>query len=213
MIPHSDAATPHKLQHVQRARKSVLRVAFVLCACVLLFTDSAWRTRDPAAFELISLAGIVLILGCILGRTWCTLYIGGQKKKQLVTQGPYSVVRNPLYVFTIVGAAGIGAQAGSMVMTALLGVLVAFVFYAVAVREQAFLSETFGAEYATYAKRVPLFFPRFSLWQEAEQLSVNPQLVRRTFRDASLFLLAIPINALIDWLQDGGWLPVLMRLL
>ena len=42
-----------------------------------------------------------MILICILGRTWATLYIGGQKQRELVTKGPYSVVRNPLYLFTL----------------------------------------------------------------------------------------------------------------
>ena len=154
-------------------------------------------------------AGVVLILICIAGRTWCTLYIGGLKKKQLVTQGPYSLVRNPLYVFTIIGVAGVGAQAGSITMPVGLALLVAIVFYAVALQEQAFLADTFGDEYRAYAERVPLFFPRFSTWQEADQLLVMPVLVRRTFMDASLFLLAVPVNDLIQWLQDDGWVPVL----
>ena len=212
MILPSDQASRPNLQHIQRARKYVLRLGLVLCGCFLLFTDSTWRAQAPNVHDLIGRVGVVLILVCILGRTWCTLYIGGLKKKQLITQGPYSVVRNPLYVFTIIGAAGIGAQAGSMVMVALLGLLVAAVFYYVAVQEQTFLAATFGDDYAAYAERVPLFFPRFSGWQEADQLLVNPFLVRRTFLDASLFLLAIPANDLIDWLQDGGWVPVLLRL-
>lgn len=212
MILSSDQANRPNLQHVQRKRKYVLRLGLALCACILLFTDSLWRLPSPGIHQLIAWAGVALILVCIVGRTWCTLYIGGLKKRQLVTQGPYSVVRNPLYVFTIIGAAGIGAQAGSIAMVVLLGLVVAFVFYLVAVQEQSFLAATFGGEYLAYAERVPLFLPRFSVWQEADQLLVSPRLVRHTFRDASLFLLAIPANVLIDWLQDGGWLPVLLRL-
>ena len=49
---------------------------------------------------LLETGGVILILVCIVGRTWCTLYIGGNKKRELITAGPYSVVRNPLYVFT-----------------------------------------------------------------------------------------------------------------
>jgi protein-S-isoprenylcysteine O-methyltransferase Ste14 len=212
MILPSDQATRPDLRHIQRLRKYVLRLGIVLCVGLLLFTDSTWRTQEPSVHELIRWLGVALILVCILGRTWCTLYIGGLKKKQLVMHGPYSVVRNPLYVFTIIGAAGIGAQAGSLTMLALFAGLVTAVFYMVALQEQAFLAATFGDDYAAYAKRVPLFVPRLSAWLEADQLVVNPVLVRQTFRDASLFLLAIPANALIDGLQDGGWVPVLLRL-
>jgi protein-S-isoprenylcysteine O-methyltransferase Ste14 len=200
------------LQYVQRLRKYTLRLGLALGVAVLLFTDSVWRNQAPAVHDMIARMGIVLILICIAGRTWCTLYIGGLKKTQLVTQGPYSLVRNPLYVFTIIGVAGVGAQAGNVTMTVALAVLVAVVFYAVALQEQTFLAETFGKEYQAYAERVPLFFPRFSTWQEADQLLVRPELVRRTFMDASLFLLAVPLNDLIKWLQDHGWLRVLAHL-
>jgi protein-S-isoprenylcysteine O-methyltransferase Ste14 len=49
-----------------------------------------------------------------LGRTWCSLDISGRKKRELVTVGPYALVRNPLYIFTLLEAFGIGAQSGSM---------------------------------------------------------------------------------------------------
>ena len=48
--------------------------------------------------------------------TWRTLYISGLQLhvsglqlRELVTKGPYPVVRNPLDLFTLLGAAGIGA--------------------------------------------------------------------------------------------------------
>lgn len=212
MTVATNRAESHRLQHVQRLRKYVLRLGFVLCLGLLLFSDSQWRAEVPHVFQVISQAGTVLILLCVAGRTWCTLYIGGQKKRRLVTVGPYSVVRNPLYVFTTIGAAGVGASAGSVVLALLLGLLVAAVFYIVAIQEQAFLADSFGSEYAAYAERVPLFFPRFSTWRDADQLTVNPKLVRRTFMDASLFLLAIPLTDVVDWLQDAGWVPVFVSL-
>ncbi len=42
------------------------------------------------------------------------LRIGGRKILELVTDGPYSIMRNPLYVFSVIRVAGIGAQAGSV---------------------------------------------------------------------------------------------------
>ena len=211
MIRFDQGSRSH-LQHIQRLRKYTLRLTLAVGLGILLFTGSAWRTRAPAIHDLISQLGVLLILLCIVGRTWCTLYIGGMKKTQLVTEGPYSLVRNPLYLFTIIGAAGVGAQAGSLTMTLGLSLLVAMVFYAVALQEEAFLAETFGSAYQTYADRVPLFFPRFTTWQDADQLTISPRLVRRTFMDALPFLIAVPANDLIELLQDDKWLPVLVRL-
>ncbi|KAB2912832.1 MAG: isoprenylcysteine carboxylmethyltransferase family protein [Hyphomicrobiaceae bacterium] len=200
------------LQRLQRRRKLVLRVGVALCCVVLLITQSAWRVSNPLVYDLIHRTGLALIVVCILGRTWCTLYIGGSKKRQLVTLGPYSVVRNPLYMFTIIGAAGIGAQAGSLSMTLLLAALVTAIFSVVTRQEEQFLAATFRDEFTAYAARVPRLLPRPTLWREADELLVRPHLVRRTFLDACLFLLAVPVSDVIDWLQQVQWLPVLFHL-
>jgi hypothetical protein len=153
-----------------------------------------------------------LIVLCIAGRTWCTLYIGGHKKRRLVRSGPYSIVRNPLYVFSVLGTAGIGALTGSLVLAAFCAFFAWMVFSYVVRREEGFLAAQFGAEFTAYAAEVPRFWPSFGQWQEADELLVNPRLVRRTFLDASLFLLAIPLMGLKVALQQAGTLPILLHL-
>jgi protein-S-isoprenylcysteine O-methyltransferase Ste14 len=200
------------LRDLQRRRKHVVRIGVALCIAALAVTDSLWRTAAPGVHVLIQGTGLLLILLCIAGRTWCTLYIGGHKKRRLISFGPYAVVRNPLYVFTIVGAAGIGALSGSIVLAFLPAALALAVFTAVARQEEIFLAAAFPDEFPAYARRVGRFWPRFSLWQEPDELLVNPRLVRRTFLDASLFLLAVPLTALKFFLQQGGSLPILLLL-
>ena len=102
-------------------------------------------------------------------------------------------MRNPLYLFTSIGAAGIGAQTGSVLLALLFAAGSLAVFQVVSRREEAFLAATFPADFADYAARVARFWPRLSLWQEADELRVKPHLVRRTFLDACLFLLAVPV--------------------
>lgn len=200
------------LQGLQRRRKHVLRIAAVLCMALLVVTESSWRATLPSVHGLMLRTGVLLILLCIAGRTWCTLYIGGHKKRALITKGPYSLVRNPLYVFTIMGTAGIGALSGSVVIAVLFAALAVAVFSLVVRQEEVFLESTFGQEYAAYAARVPRFWPRFSAWEDADEALVKPRLVRRTFLDASLFLLAVPLMELKDMAQAAGTLPVLLHL-
>jgi protein-S-isoprenylcysteine O-methyltransferase Ste14 len=213
-MPISPTAPPNgsNLQDVQYRRKLVFMVAIALWILLLLFTQSSWRNSAPHLFKLIQLTGLFLILVCILGRTWCTLYIGGLKKRELVVKGPYSVVRNPLYVFTAIGAVGVGAQSGSALAAVVSGLLSLAIFAVVVRREESFLAAAFPESFADYAARVPRFWPRLSVWQEADELLVRPRLVRQTFLDACMFLLAVPATALMDWLQGVAEFPVLFHL-
>jgi protein-S-isoprenylcysteine O-methyltransferase Ste14 len=200
------------LQRLQRRRKQGLWMGVGACLLLMLFCESQWRQQIPTLDRFIEGFGLFLIVLCILGRTWCTLYIGGLKKRSLVTKGPYSVTRNPLYAFTVVGAAGMGAQSGSMVIAALFVAASFVIFSAVIRQEEVFLSASFPIEYANYAARVPRFFPRPSLWDDAEELLVKPRLVRQTFLDACVFLVALPLTEAIEWLHDLGWVPRLLWL-
>lgn len=211
-MPQPPIPAANDLQQLQHRRKRVLRASGLLGIVLLLVTDSVWRTAAPGAHVLLQRCGFLLILLCIVGRTWCTLYIGGYKKRELITKGPYSIVRNPLYVFTIIGAVGVGLLAGSIATALLFGALALAIFAFVTVREEAFLAGAFGGAFAAYAASVPRFWPRFSAWQDADELLVKPRLVLRTFVEASLFLLAVPLIDLKDVAQQLGLLPVLLRL-
>ena len=206
------AMTGTELQRLQQRRKQVLVVGIVIGLALMAITDSSWRLDWPRTHRGIQWFGLLLILICILGRTWCTLYIGGQKQRELVTKGPYSVVRNPLYLFTLFGAAGIGALSGSLVMAAVCAAFAMAVFLSVVRHEEQFLLATFPREFPAYAARVPRLLPRLSAWQDADHLIVKPRLVHRTFLDASLFLMAVPLIGVKALVRDLLWLPIIVYL-
>lgn len=200
------------LRGLQRKRKQVVCFAIVSCGGVLTAVESLWHPAVPTAVTLITNLGLLLIAVCIVGRTWCTLYIGGHKNRELTIHGPYSVVRNPLYVFTIIGAAGIGAQSGTLTVAVLFAAVGAIIFAIVVRQEECFLAATFGDAFAAYATRVPRFWPRLSLWQEAGVVLVSPYLVRRSFLDACVFLIALPVCQLMQDMRDDAWFPLSLRL-
>ena len=206
-------ATGDGLQRLQRRRKQALRGLAAVCAVLLLVVESSWRASAPGLLVVLQFLGLSLILLCIFGRTWCTLYIGGHKKRELIMDGPYSLVRNPLYFFTFVGTAGLGLLAGSFVLAIAFFSLSVAVFTPVVRAEEAFLADVFGDAFRSYTARVPRFWPRFSNWKDAEELRVRPTLVVRTFADASLFLLAVPLIGLKELAHASGWLPTLLRLM
>ena len=208
---NSASSSPVALGAIQTARKVVLLVAVLLAIGLVVVADSRWPGGHPL-HESIEWIGISCIVFAIVGRTWSSLYIGGRKTRTLVSVGPYSVSRNPLYVFSIIGGVGVGAQLGSFMLAVMGGVLAWLVFFRVALKEEAALTVVFGESYRRYLERVPRFLPRWRLWHDVETLEIRPRAVLMTFVDACVFLVAIPICEGFEFLHDVGVLPVLFRL-
>lgn len=199
------------LQRVQRIRKLAVLVALIGLMGASVVTQSI-DGIDGEWHERVESIGLVAIVLSIVGRAWCSLYIGGRKKSEIVDRGPYSITRNPLYVFSYIGAFGIGAQSGSATIGAAFVLAAMLVFFMTVKREEAFLEREFGAVYAAYKARTPRFWPRFSLWRDEEQLTIRPALFVTTILDGLVFLLAIPVFELIDIGQASGWLQVMTYL-
>ena len=149
---------------------------------------------------------------CILGRAWCTLYIGGRKAHELVELGPYSVSRNPLYLFSFAGTLGLGLLSGSATVGIVFLLAALAVFVPVVRREEEILRSMFGPPYEAYMARVPRFLPSISGWKDAETISFSPPLFYMTLRDGLVFLLAAPLFGLIEILQRSQLLPRLLVL-
>lgn len=195
------------LQNWQKLRRLVLFVLVILAFGVLLFGHSYWPSQHWL-HETYERVGLLLIVVCIVGRTWCSLYIGGRKKKELVAIGPYSIMRNPLYTFSFLGAFGVGLQFGAITTGILTFVMAWGVFSFIVMREEAFLKQQFGSSYEDYLARVPRFFPKPSLWVSLETIEVQPKLVWRTFTDALVFLISIPLLEFVEHWQEAGMIPI-----
>ncbi|PLX39127.1 MAG: isoprenylcysteine carboxylmethyltransferase family protein [Hyphomicrobiales bacterium] len=194
----------------QRKRLIVVQTLSVLIVIALLFAQPGWD-ENSTIHEFIEMAGLALILACVFGRLWSILFVGSRKNKELVTDGPYSITRNPLYLFSTIGAVGIGLTFGSLIVAALLGTLIYAVFHMTARKEEAFLRGQFGAEYDAYAARTPLFWPNFRAYRDAGETTFSPKAVVKTFFDALYFLAAFPAIELVEYLHETGVLPTLFH--
>lgn len=194
---------------VQATRKIAFEVCAVFALAILVFTAPRW---GHAVHRYMEAVGIYLIAVCILGRTLCSMYITGHKSNRIIDVGPYSICRNPLYVFSFIGSIGVGLMSGSVVISILFGFVVWFIQRIVISKEEAFLLKNHGAAYDEYLRRVPRFWPDFSLWNSGDNIVVRTKGVLRTFADASLFLLAIPVMEVLEFFKESGSLPVLMTL-
>lgn len=181
---------------------------FVFVTLPFVFFSLGMLAEDGAAHAIMEWTGHVLVILCVLGRGYCSAYIGGRKNDQLIIEGPFSIVRNPLYVFSFIGITGIGLQSGMVTLPIVL--IIGFMLYypKVVAREEAFLLHKFGDAYRNYTLSTPRWLPRWRNWVEPEFIRTQPRLLRETLRDASLFFVAFPIFELLDMLRDHGIIPV-----
>jgi len=105
-------------------------------------------------------------IGAALGSLglWLRGYAAGYLRKQevLTVTGPYGYTRNPLYLGSSILAAGAAWAMHSWISAVFLGVYFAVVYFIVMRREEGELRSHFGEAFDGYAKRVPLFFPRWT---------------------------------------------------
>jgi len=165
------------------------RVAVILVFAFAVFVPAP-DIITPRIQELSELLGFGLLAVAALGRLWCLSYIAGFKNEVLVTEGPYSVVRNPLYVFNFIGAVGFGLAIENPLLAALLA-LGFFILYPGVVRlEEERMEQLFGESFARYCEATPRWLPQWSNFHEPETWTINPQRFRAGLVNAMWFLWA-----------------------
>jgi protein-S-isoprenylcysteine O-methyltransferase Ste14 len=125
----------------------------------------AWFSEPTAASMAwgvpVSLAGLVL-------RAWAAGCLA--KNERLATGGPYAYTRNPLYIGTLLVAAGLAIAARSVWLAALFAAVFLLVYLPVIQNEEQHLRKLFP-EYVAYADRVPALWPRLTA---ARAQNANP---------------------------------------
>lgn len=121
---------------------------------------------EPTLISL--LLGIVVVIIGEAIRVWSVGYAGSETRttsgvggSNLVTQGPYSLIRNPLYWGNIMIYSGVGFMSNAIFPYLLIIAFVYFVFqyYLIILNEEEYLKQTYKEEFNEYCKHVNRFFP------------------------------------------------------
>lgn len=182
-------------------------LGILLLAYVLLVAPPA--SLSPWMAGASELTGFAMLAVAAFGRVWCLAFVGGKKNNILVAEGPYSVTRNPLYVFSFIGAIGFGLAVENPYLAFVMGA--AFLaYYPFAVRrEERVLTAAFGDAYTAYRARTPRWFPDFRLYHEPESLSIPPAKIRKAILDAMWFIWAFFLWELLELLRGTGAISTL----
>ena len=76
----------------------MLLLAFIV---TLIIFDHGAIDNEAVSISL-DVIGFVFVLIGGFGRIWASLYIEGNKIGKIISKGPYSMMRNPLYVFSLI---------------------------------------------------------------------------------------------------------------
>lgn len=107
---------------MRKKRVVVPKLLFLPILCMALVSHHIWReeglvnlTLEVSAFTLVAIAAV--------GRIWVSAFMSGKKNQELVVDGPYSIVRNPLYLFSFLGFFGAGLAFEQLTFAVLFAVL------------------------------------------------------------------------------------------
>ena len=137
------------------------------------------------------LLGSFLLIVAGLGRMWCALYIADRKSRTLITQGPYSMSRNPLYVFSFFGGLGFFIALAQFAVMGLY-VLCFFGYYRMVIlHEESHLRGIHGAAWDAYVKAAPRFWPRPRLFRTEPTMTMAWRCFGKSCLDSMWFLWAL----------------------
>jgi protein-S-isoprenylcysteine O-methyltransferase Ste14 len=157
----ASAAIPHQRQGVkdavaqERIRWTTVAFFVVLLSEILL----GLSPRNPLNFADLWIASgtISLVLGLLI-RTWAAGTL--VKKKRLISDGPYALVRHPLYLGSILLMLGFTLLTGMWWNVVAAGVIAIVSFGGAIRREERFLADKFGEEWAVFAAARGRLVPR-----------------------------------------------------
>jgi len=138
-------------QHI--ARRIRVPLGFLTAA---LYLFELWR-RAPSP------AAIAWSLALVIPGLWLRAYASGYVKKneELTTTGPYAYTRNPLYLGSMLIAAGFAVALMSWSVALVLAIGFLVIYVPVIASEERFLRATFPG-FDEYCQRVPRILPRLT---------------------------------------------------
>jgi protein-S-isoprenylcysteine O-methyltransferase Ste14 len=164
------AANTKATQRLEPAATRILRVFIFLIAIVLLST-----TRIPLPWLYLQLwpagllpfwLGAAVTIGGLLFAVWAREHLGRnwshsvtiKQGHELITTGPYGVVRHPIYTGILTGFLGV-AIAVSQVRGVIVFVLIFIALWIKLRIEEQWMRSQFGETYATYVHQTAALVP------------------------------------------------------
>jgi len=202
-------AISHSLMFKYRGILGIIVFVPVILGVML----SSPRVQEDTVLDFVmDTCGWICFLLYAVVRIWATIYIGRRKDKELQTQGPYSVCRNPLYLGSFCFALSPAFFFESFSLLAAAFALGLIYLLLVIPAEEKVLGTLFGEEFYNYCQQTPRIIPSFKHYRSSSAIEVR---VRGISLEVKRLLLAciLPLSAeIIMCLRSAEWWPVLFNL-
>lgn len=187
-----------------RYRGLIGSVCLLPVAIVVVLSSPLVADGTVIDFAVDALGWVCFVL-YVTFRLWAILYVGGRKERELQTQGPYSLTRNPLYF------GGLCFALSTMFFFKSLSLLATTLFAAgvysrwVITAEEHVLEGAFGEAFREYARTTPRLLPRFSRYHAPAWVEVNLRAIKGEARHLWLASL-LPFSAeVLEHLRTAAW--------
>lgn len=194
---------PTRVEYHRRAATWAVGLALTGFTCVA----GSHVGANSILGEVMFLASVCLSAIAGSGRMWSKVYISGYKSHALVTEGPYSLCRNPLYLCSAAGMLGMGLATCTFTIPIVLTICFCGYYRILIADEEKRLLELHGAAYAAYLLRTPRFLPRLSGFREPASYTIHPRSLRRHLADVIWFPIIVGLVHIGVHLHDRGLLP------
>lgn len=184
-----------------------IAIAVLLPFIIAAVCSKPWFPLDAWPAVVLRGLGWACFLAGAAMRFWATLYIGGIKGKLLVSEGPYSLCRNPLYLGTALLAVSLVFFLQSLIFAAGLLLAGAIYFGITIPAEEKSLAEKAGVEYQRYLATTPRMWPAFVLFHTPRWVEIDTRALAHEVRRACRWVWIPFLGILLTYLRSRADFP------
>jgi len=199
------------MKFIVKYRTAISKWFAVIILALLLISAHSWPEDSPLDLSL-EYGGLLFIVIGAFGRVWTYAYICGRKTDELVVIGPYSITRNPLYLFSLILALGFGLASENILIFPLILLLFGLVYPATIIAEEKELAVRHGESFLRYQQTVPRLLPRSLTLVQPDRYTIHLDQFGRVFVDSIAFVGLFIVIKIIEELHHAGILPSLFLL-
>ena len=188
------------------------RLMLLVFIGLLIFGNHQIKYDSQISMLLDSIGFSLIVLGGF-GRIWSSLYIEGYKTKRLIVDGPYALMRNPLYFFSLLMLFGYCCAIKSVIIFSVIFPFYLILYIPTILNEEKVLLNEHNNNYENYYNKTPRFFPNFSNYSKGDMnLTINLKNINRVLIEVVGFIFFYGMIKILEYLHFNNYISTYISL-